>query len=305
MIQTPWGDLPVADAHVHFFSHRFFSVLAAQKKLANPSELGPLLNWEIPAEDPVQLARNWVSELDRCGVSRAAVIASIPEDESSVEAAVAAYPDRFFGYFMVDPLRQGALERVRQVFARKRLKCMALFPAMHGYSITDPRLVSILEAAADHRAVVFVHCGAISVGVRKKLGLPSLFDMRYSNPIELHPVALHFPQIRFIVPHFGAGYLREALMLADLAPNVYLDTSSSNKWMGYDPAGLDLRTVFRRTIDVAGAGRVLFGTDSSFFPRGWHAEIFKEQSKVLYELALDADDARRILHDNLVGLFTS
>jgi hypothetical protein len=305
MIQTPWGDLPVADAHVHFFSYRFYSVLAAQKKLSNPSELGPVLNWEIPAEDPVQLATKWVSELDRCGVTRAALIASIPEDEESVEAAIAAYPDRLFGYFMVDPLRPGALERVRQVFGRKRLRCMALFPAMHGYSITDPRLVPVLEAAADHRAAVFVHCGAISVGIRKKLGLPSLFDMRYSNPIEIHPVALHFPQIRFIVPHFGAGYFREALMLADLAPNVYLDTSSSNKWMAYDPAGLDLRTVFRRTLDITGAGRILFGTDSSFFPRGWHAEIFKEQSRVLYELALDADDARRVLHDNLVNLFTA
>lgn len=141
------------------------------------------------------------------------------------------------------------------------------------------------------------------MGVRKKLGLPSLFDMRYSNPIDLHPVALHFPQIRFIVPHFGAGYLREALMLADLASNVYLDTSSSNRWMTYDPAALDLRTVFRRALDVVGPGRILFGTDSSFFPRGWQADIFEQQTKVLYELALDEAEVRKILHDNLVSLF--
>jgi len=163
--------------------------------------------------------------------------------------------------------------------------------------------VPILECVADHRAAVFVHCGAISVGVRKKLGLASPFDMRYSNPIDLHPVALHFPQIRFIVPHFGAGYLREALMLADLAPNVYLDTSSSNRWMAYDPSGLDLRTVFRRALEVIGPTRLLFGTDSSFFPRGWQTEVFEQQTKALYELALDEPDVRMILHDNLVGLF--
>ena len=303
MAQTPWGDLPVADAHVHFFSHRFYGALAAQKKLPDAAALGPLLNWEIPEADPALLAARWVAELDRRGVSRAALIASIPEDESSVEAAVAAYPARFFGYFMLDPTRPGALDRTRQAFSRKQLHCLALFPAMHGYSITDPRLVPILECAADNRAAVFVHCGAMSMGVRKKLGLPSLFDMRYSNPIDLHPVALHFPQIRFIVPHFGAGYLREALMLADLASNVYLDTSSSNRWMSYDPAALDLRTVFRRALDVVGAGRILFGTDSSFFPRGWQADLFEQQTKVLYELALDEAEVRNILHDNLVSLF--
>jgi uncharacterized protein len=303
MAQTPWGDLPVADAHVHFFSYSFYSALAAQKKLAGPAALGPLLNWEIPSADHASLAARWVQELDGHGVNRAALIASVPEDEASVEAALTAYPQRFWGYFMLDPTRPGALERSSEVFARKQLRCLALFPAMHGYSITDPKLVPILRCAADYRAIVFVHCGAISVGVRKKLGLPSPFDMRYSNPIDLHPVALHFPQIRFIVPHFGAGYFREALMLADLAPNVYLDTSSSNRWMAYDPSGLDLRTVFRRALDVVGARRLLFGTDSSFFPRGWHADIFEQQTKALYELALDEPEVRMILHDNLVNLF--
>jgi uncharacterized protein len=303
MAQTPWGELPVADAHVHFFSHRFYSSLAAQRKLASVAELAPLLKWQLPEENPLDLARAWVAELDRSAVARAALIASVPEDEESVEAAVGAFPERFFGFFMLDPLRPGAQERIKAALERMHLHCVCLFPAMQGYSIADPRLISILEIAADNRAAVFVHCGALSVGVRNKLGLRSSFDMRYSNPMDLHPVALHFPQIRFIVPHFGAGYLREALMLADLAPNVYLDSSSSNRWMIYDPAGLDLRTVFRRALDVVGPGRILFGSDSSFFPRGWHSAIFEQQTRALYELGLDAAGARQVLHDNLINLF--
>jgi len=80
-------------------------------------------------------------------------------------------------------------------------------------------------------AVVYVHCGMLSVGFRKKLGLPSHFDMRFSNPIDLHAVALSFPHLPFVIPHFGAGYFREALMVADMCPNIYFDTSSSNQWM--------------------------------------------------------------------------
>ena len=301
MAQTPWGDLPVNDAHVHFFSYKFYSTLARQKKLESAESIGPLLNWEIPPPDSVPLAQSWAAELDRHGVNRAALIASVHGDEESVAAAVAASPDRFFGFFMIDPLQPDALEHVRSAAVNPYLHCMCLFPAMHTYSIADRRLVPMLEIASDHRLAVFVHCGAISVGVRKKLGLASQFDMRFSNPLDIHPVALHFPQIRFIVPHFGAGFLREALMLADLCPNVWLDTSSSNRWIIYE--NLDLRAVFRRSIDVIGEARLLFGTDSSFFPRGWNSEIFKQQITALYELGLSKEQAEQILCLNLERVF--
>jgi predicted TIM-barrel fold metal-dependent hydrolase len=300
MAQTPWGELTVEDAHVHFFSHKFYASLAQQKKAESAEALGPLLNFEIPTAAPAVLADRWANELTRHNVRRAALIASMPGDEESVAAAVAAQPDRFYGYFMLDPTKADALERVKLAAANPHLHCICLFPAMHTYSLTDARLVPILETASDHQLAVFVHCGAISVGVRKKLGLPSQFNMRYSNPLDLHPVALHFPLVRFVIPHFGAGLLREALMLADLCPNVYFDTSSSNRWTMYE--GIDLATAFRRSIDVLGLGRLLFGSDSSFFPRGWHAAILEQQTKALYELGLDAQQASQILCFNLEQL---
>ncbi len=297
MPQTPWGELSIGDAHVHFFSHDFYAALARQKKVIGAEALAPLLQWEIPSPDAAGLASRWIAELDRHGVKRAALIASVPADEHSVSAAVSAYPDRFFGYLMIDPLQPDAIERIKAAASDPHLHCMCLFPAMHTYSIVDERLVPLFEIASDNGLAVFVHCGALSVGVRKKLGLPSQFDLRFSNPLSLHPVALHFPKIRFVVPHFGAGLFREALMLADLCPNVYLDTSSTNRWMGYE--GLDLRTVFRRALDVAGAGRLLFGSDSSFFPRGWNDEILRQQTTALYELGVEREQASQILQTNL------
>jgi predicted TIM-barrel fold metal-dependent hydrolase len=172
---------------------------------------------------------------------------------------------------------------------------------MHRYSIQDDGAAKVIEAVASVPGrAIFVHCGVLTVGIRRKLGLPSPFDMRFSNPIDLHAVALRYPAVKFIVPHFGAGYLREALMLADLCPNVYLDTSSSNSWMRYE--GLDLKTVFRRVLDVAGPRRLLFGTDSSFFPRGWNYEVYEAQTRALLDLGISSGDARQILQDNLIGL---
>jgi len=78
-METPWGEMPVCDAHVHFFSHRFFSSFAEQKQLPLRG-LETLLGWQIPDSNPAHLADRWIEELDRWGVRRAALIASIPGD---------------------------------------------------------------------------------------------------------------------------------------------------------------------------------------------------------------------------------
>ena len=91
-------------------------------------------------------------------------------------------------------------------------------------------------------------------------------------------------------------------MLCDLCPNVYLDTSSSNSWMRYQPEKLDLRDVFRQALEVAGPERLLFGSDSSFFPRGWHARILQAQVQALCDIEITADHARMILGGNLERL---
>ncbi len=292
---TPWGEIPVADAHVHYFSKPFFAALAVQKPGV---DIAAALGWDAPLD----LAARWVEELDRHGVQKASLIASVPNDEASVLDAVSRYPERFYGYFMCNPCAPDALDRVKRAFANG-LHAVCFFPAMHRFSMTDERIAPLLEAAsAKSGRIAFVHCGVLSVGVRRKLGLPSHFDMRYSNPVDLHSVAMQYPRLPFVIPHFGAGYLREALMVCDLCPNVYLDTSSSNNWVKYYPEPLDLAGVFRRALEVAGAKRLLFGTDSSFFPRGWQGQIFETQTSVLAGLGVTAEDARSILGGNLERL---
>src|ERR1700761_5616436 len=145
MAKTPWGDLPITDAHVHFFSHRFYTALANQKKAENAEALALLLDWQIPPAEPQFLAQQWVGELDRHGINKACLIASIPGDEASVASAAGMFPDRFYGYFMLDPTQPDAPERMKAAAANPNLHCACLFPAMHTYSITDKRVVPLLE----------------------------------------------------------------------------------------------------------------------------------------------------------------
>jgi predicted TIM-barrel fold metal-dependent hydrolase len=230
------------------------------------------------------------------------LIANVPGDEGSVAEAVQAHPNSFWGYFMLNPLAADAEERTRRAFAEMGMRGVCLFPAMHRFSVHDERLQPVYQLAAEHKAVVFVHMGVLTVGVRKKLGLASKFDMSFSNPIDLHRVALEFPNVNFTIPHFGAGYFREALMLGDLTSNVYLDTSSTNSWVKYHAPTLSLREVFAKAIEVFGAQRLLFGSDSSFFPRGWNRAILDQQVSVLKELGIGGEDTAAILGGNLERL---
>jgi hypothetical protein len=241
--------------------------------------------------------------MDDNGVGRAAIIASRPGDESSVAAAVARHPGRFTGFFMLDPGAGDAVPRTRRALTELRLNTICLFPAMHHVPLDDPRTARVIEIAAERTdAAVFVHCGLLSIGVRDKLGLPSRFNLTLGDPIALSRLARAFPDLPFLVPHFGAGRFTDLLTAMDQCPNVYLDTSSSNSWIRATP-GLTLAAVFETALSAAGPARILFGTDSSFFPRGWQRGIYEEQKRILQDLDLAADDRALILGGNFDRLF--
>jgi len=295
--------MTIADAHCHFFSAGLLRALGREAgvgddaAIALPAKLG----WDAPGSDEA-LGDRWIAELDRHGVSRAMLIASVPGDEASVATAVRAHPTRIVGAFMFNPAAPDAEMRLERAFGDLGLSTVCLFPAMHHVSLADPPAARVFELAARHRRAVFVHCGVLSVGVRGKLGLPSRFDLRFGDPLAVAAIAVRHPDVPVIIPHFGAGRLTEALMAAAAAPNILLDTSSSNSWIRFHPH-LTLRDVWARALDVAGPTRLLFGTDSSFFPRGWQRALYDVQCAVLDELGVGADHRALILGGNFARIF--
>jgi uncharacterized protein len=292
------------DAHCHFLSEGFFAALAYQRGRGEAgADLTRELGWDPPGP-ATGLADRWVQELDANGVSRAAIIASVPRDEGLVAEAVARHPSRLVGYFMVDPSQADAVERTRRGLGELGLRTVCLFPAMHHVPLHDGRVYRLLEVTASHPGcAVFVHCGVLSIGARKKLGLDSRFDVRLGNPLDVQSLATAYRNVPFIIPHFGAGFFREALMTADMCANVYLDTSSSNRWTSYVP-GLTLQDAFRTALEVVGPSRLLFGTDSSFFPRGWQKGVYEEQTRILETLGVSQSDQALIFGGNFAKLYS-
>ena len=137
--------MTVHDSHCHFFSRRFFEALGREKygadRAASAEVVAGELGWEAPGE-PEALARRWVDELSRHHVSRAALMASVPGDEESVARAVAAHPDRFVGFFVVNPAspqtgwstRSGRSPRSACAAPACSRRCIAIGWTMSGWS---------------------------------------------------------------------------------------------------------------------------------------------------------------------------
>ena len=134
--------------------------------------------------------------------------------------------------------------------------------------------------------------------MRDLLGLPRATDLNYANPLGLIPAANAHPRTTFVVPHFGAGFLRETLMAGSQCANVVVDTSSSNSWIATQATKLTLRDVFERALGVFGPERILFGTDSNTFPTGWRADRRDEQLEIVRALGIPRADVEAIFANN-------
>jgi predicted TIM-barrel fold metal-dependent hydrolase len=173
---------------------------------------------------------------------------------------------------------------------------------LHHVAADDPRLDPIYELARAHGAPVLVHCGLFRVKLRDLLGIPRTADLAFANPLSIVPAANRFPDVTFVVPHFGAGFLREVLMAGAQCENVCVDTSSSNDWLPTQPGRPGLADVFRSAVDALGHERVLFGTDSSTFPRGWRQDLRETQLQAMRAAGLGSKQVEAILGGNLARL---
>lgn len=292
------GIVEIFDAHTHFFSYTWLQHFQqlSDGKFKTVEALTEALDWELPAKDPVELGKRWVAEQDKHGLSRQVLFASKLNDAEFLTAAINHSPDRLTGYFMLNPKEENVRNQALYGFSALGMKGVLLFPAMFHFNAHDPAVYPVYEEALAASAPVFIHFGKLNIPIYQQVGLPDNIDLSYSDPLDLRQVAGDFPDLNFIVPHFGCGRFEEALLLASEHHNVYLDTSSSNSWIR---PPLTLSGVFRKTLDTIGSSQIIFGTDSSFFPRGWRKEIFDNQFEILQDLGISSAGQEAIFSGNL------
>ncbi|MGH2349862.1 MAG: amidohydrolase family protein [bacterium] len=232
-------------------------------------------------------AQSWLKEFDAAGVDVGAFIA-VGEGNDELAQFVALHPDRFAGWgSLPDPRHPDAWRTVAK-FRELGLSGLKLYPPTQRFLANDRALYPIYEAAAAAGLPILFHFG-ITIG--------AFYDLTYASPLPLSAPVKEFPEVTFLIAHFGAGFLRETLFLAYHTENVCVDTSGTNNWRLFHPGEPSLDQVFRDAIRAFGARRILFGTDSTIYG-GYRHHIVTEQLDVLDRLELPPEDRAAILGGN-------
>ena len=263
--------IDVVDAHAHFFTANTLKAWGLRGRTREGFEertrtRTDMTSIELP-DGTWDVAQRWVDEMDRYGIFAMGFMVGKEAYEEFVEAK-RRFRGRFIGYANVNPGDPDAVEQVRRA-ARDGFQGIKLYPSswsdFHAY---DEACYPVYEEALRQKLLVFLHFG-ITIGGQA--------DLRYGNPLDIQLPARDFPDLNFVVVHFGAGFFRELLLLQYQADNVLMDSSGSNSWMKYLPYEMDIRMVFERALKTGGPEKIIFGTDSTFFPRGFRYNILKAQ----------------------------
>ncbi len=254
--------------------------------------------WGFPQREPadedlVRASERWLSEMKLNHIERLVFVTGGGNEVLST--IVQAHPDHFIGYAHHDPFEPCAAQTLETAVTSLGLKGYKIIaPALKG-RINDPELNQVWKIAEKYRIPVLIHFGILGAA-------GGLADHININPMSLHDVARAYPDIPFIIPHFGCGYPQELLQLAWVCPNIYVDTSGSNQWVRWMPYPLTLKDLFRKFYETVGPERILFGTDSEWFPRGFVRSYYDEQRRICIDLGMKQEEVQMIFRNNISKL---
>ena len=289
--------IQVIDAHAHYFSagtmknwlQRGRTLKSFASRTASRTDMTSI---ELPDEN-WDTGQKWVDELDKYGIDTMGVMVG-PEAYDEFKETMRRFPGRFIGYANIDPKQDDAAAKVKQAH-KDGFKGIKLYPSSwKDLKVYDEPCYPVYDACLENDMLVFLHFG-ITIGGQA--------DLRNGNPIDIQVPSRDYPDLKFIIAHFGAGWFREVLMMQYQTDNVYADSSGSNSWMKYLPYDIDLKQIFRKMITTGGSHKVLFGTDSTFFPRGWRLNVLEAQVQACKELKVDGlitdEDIHKIFYGNI------
>ena len=265
------------------------------------------LAWDFPKPEPEPepgpdggqpaadaLADRWLGELDRYGIDRIAFATGGGND--TLARAVARHPDRFIGFAHHNPFAPGAADEMRRAVTDLGLRGLKILAPALERRIDDRDLYPVWQVIEGLGVPVLIHFGMLGGG-------GGISWNERDNPGALEQVARDFPTIQFVVPHFGIQYVKELLFLCWACENVNVDTSGSNQWTRWMPYPLTLDDLIRKFYETVGPDRILFGSDSSWFPRGFSIRYLQDQIRACRFMNLPDEALRKIFGGNAVRLF--
>jgi hypothetical protein len=246
-----------------------------------------------PPDDETQADR-WAAEIDQYGLRAVGFVTGGGND--NLASIIARYPDKFVGFAHHYPFAENAPAELKRAVTELGLKGYKLLAPNIDRPIEDEAAYPVWEMCAELDIPVLIHFGIQGGG-------GGIATHENINPLKLYTIARDFPDVNFVVPHFGCAWIRETLQLCWACANVSIDTSGSNQWVRWVDGDWTTKKLFRKYIETIGAGRIIFGSDSSYFPRGFAIRYLDDQIRDCRELGLTDEQLKLIFAGNAAKLF--
>ena len=189
-------------------------------------------------------------------------------------------PDLFIGFASFD-LKGDYVSELKYAINNLGLKGIKIHPQLQLIRPDDEKISKVFEIADENKLPVVIHTGitGIGAGVKGGGGLP----LELGKPIYIDNLAIKYPNVNFIIAHFGWPWYEEALAVAYHKGNVFIDIS------GWSPKYIPQIVI--KYMDSLLQDKFLFGSD---YPMLKPSRILNE----LKMLNLKNETLNKILYEN-------
>jgi len=219
-----------------------------------------------------------------------AKLAGIWVDDRDVAEFVAKDPDRLKGFLSVDPTQKGWVEEMHHGHEDLGLVGVKLLPMYAGFRMDDESLTPLWEYADKHGLPILLHTGTTFIAQA---------PLECTLPRTIEPVAVKYPNVKFILAHLGHPYEGECVVTIRKHPNVYADVSA----LHYRPFQLYQSLMLVQEYGVW--NKVLFGTDFPFTTVNASIEGIRNLNNMLEGTALprlNLDEIEAMFHRDTLSL---
>jgi len=268
----------VVDVHVHPPTEEFIKAL------------GPLFEPTIKyfrADFKVKNFKEFAEDLRSQGITKAFLLPLTSSIKSlgritneHIAEICNSDPDLFIGFASFD-LKGDFVSELKYAINNLGLKGIKIHPQLQLIRPDDEKISKVFEIADENKLPVIIHTGitGIGAGVKGGGGLP----LELGKPIYIDNLAIKYPNVNFIIAHFGWPWYEEALAVAYHKGNVFIDIS------GWSPKYIPQIVI--KYMDSLLQDKFLFGSD---YPMLKPSRILNE----LKMLNLKNETLNKILYEN-------
>jgi predicted TIM-barrel fold metal-dependent hydrolase len=250
----------IIDGHVHFNNTSIFktNVQKITFNYLSEQDITKMIE-EAKIDKIVLIPTSWLGDSN--------LTADYSKANEMIHELANKLPNKIIGFSRLNPLNgKGALDVLDKAI-KLGLKGLKLHPLMETFPANSNILNPIMERLSEAKLPVLFHTG----------------DPPFCQPALLGDLARRFPKVKIILGHMGQRFSQDAIFVAKLFENIFLETSSARA------------SAIITAVNEVGEDRVIFGSDAPF------ALIELELRKILL-CGFSDRTLEKILGNNLLSI---